>query len=70
MKSPHIKGVTITINTTGAAFADFAEHEIARILSNLATKFRDDNDVYMPQTLRDTNGNTCGTVVIEWGPEE
>lgn len=58
--------ITIRIQTTGAAFDSPAE-ELARILRELADRL-DHAGGNMPdvsQTLRDINGNTCGTVTIE-----
>lgn len=65
-----MKRVTITmnINTTGEAFGEFPEVEIASILRDLACKF--DVNGILGQTLRDMNGNICGTVVIESDPGE
>jgi hypothetical protein len=59
-----MKRITITINTTNAAFEDngFAA-EVASILHNLA--FEMNGVECIPQTLCDTNGYVCGTVVIE-----
>ena len=64
-----MKRVTITINTTGPAFENFGGPltETAWILHKLASRFkrfRPGADE-ISQTLLDSWGNTCGTVVIE-----
>lgn len=66
-----MKQVTITIHTEGEAFEYFgALPEAAHILHVLAYRL----DMYRPgsdkisQTLLDSYGNTCGTVVIEFKP--
>ena len=50
----------IEIYNTGSAF-DFPEQEIARILRQLAYRIEEEE---FPKTVRDINGNTCGTVVF------
>jgi hypothetical protein len=55
--------IAINIRTSGAAFEDSPTSEIARILRKLADQF--ENDGIPAQTLRDVNGNTCGSVAIE-----
>lgn len=54
--------ITITIETTNAAFGENNRERIAeasRILRTLANKL--DNGK-TPESLQDENGNTCGTV--------
>lgn len=55
--------ITIRIQTGNAAFEDAPASEVARILRELADGF--EHDGIPAQTLRDVNGNTCGTVTIE-----
>ena len=52
--------LTIEIKNTGSAF-EFPEQEIARILRQLAYRIEEEE---FPTTIRDINGNTCGTVVF------
>jgi len=52
--------ITITIKTDNAAFQESSrEWEIARILEELARKYRDG---FQPSLTLDINGNTVGTV--------
>lgn len=56
--------ITITINTDNAAFeGPYCQHEVARILSELATKIKR-NGIY-DGNLRDGNGNTVGAIKAE-----
>jgi len=55
--------VTIQIQTGNAAFDESPTREVARILRDLASRF--ERDGLPPETLRDLNGNACGTVAIE-----
>lgn len=55
--------ITISIVTDGAAFDDLPGKEVARILRDLAATF--DRGGFPGTKLRDTNGNTCGAVLIE-----
>lgn len=59
-----MKKVTITIDTTNAAFEDESRPsvEVARILRELSTKF--DNGV-IPQKIYDANGNAVGTCKVK-----
>ena len=63
-----MKKVIITIDTVNAAFSDEEDDgntpgaEVARILRELAKKF--DNG-FIPQTVKDANGNTVGTCKIK-----
>lgn len=51
--------ITITIKTDNAAFQDGNRyHEIARILRAMADQVEHNHTV----SVRDVNGNTCGTV--------
>ena len=56
--------IQITIKTGNAAFDDYPASEVARILRKLATDFE---DLGMPheQTMRDTNGNIVGGIIIK-----
>lgn len=54
---------TITIETENDAFADQPATEVARILQDLAKVFHRGG---LPgERLRDSNGNTCGTVTLQ-----
>lgn len=55
--------ITITIDTSNAAFDDAPASEVARILTDLAKVFA--RAGFPPSVLRDDNGNTCGSVRIE-----
>ncbi len=60
--------IRIEIETTNAAFEGHPGMEVARILEDLARRFRDgeivgDGNVTHP--LRDVNGNTVGRVEVE-----
>ena len=59
-----MKKVTLTINTTGAAFEDCGRPslEVARILRELANHF---DAGCIPQGVRDNYGNTCGTCKVK-----
>lgn len=52
--------VTICIETDNAAFGSEPGPELARILRELAAKFRDGGGV--PAKIMDVNGNTVGRV--------
>jgi hypothetical protein len=54
--------ITIEIVTEGAAFDDFPAREVASILRDLAAVFG--RDGIPGGKLRDSNGNTCGSVTI------
>lgn len=54
--------ITITIQTTNAAFED-NQFEVARILRELAEAA--ENDALGERKLRDINGNTVGKVEID-----
>ena len=54
--------ITIKIETGNAAFEDSPTAEIARILRKLADDF--ERNGIPPETLRDINGNFCGSVHI------
>ena len=54
----------LTIECGNAAFADdYREYEIRRILEDVVNRLR--NGAGFPMPLRDINGNTVGTAVIE-----
>lgn len=55
--------IIITIGTGNAAFDETPASEIARVLRVLAERF--DQDGLPPETLRDINGNECGTVQVD-----
>lgn len=55
--------ITITIETSNAAFDDAPASEVARILRFLAHRFEQDGLV--DRKLYDDNGNACGNVAIE-----
>jgi hypothetical protein len=60
-----IRKITITIDTTNAAFQDGnRDQEIARMLRLIANSFDDQGD--STNRLRDINGNHAG--IIEWFP--
>jgi predicted GNAT family acetyltransferase len=52
---------SIEICTDSAAFADSPASELARILREVAA---DIENCYWPETLRDANGDACGTVTV------
>ena len=54
--------ITITIRTGNAAFSDFPEHEIGRILRKLADRLERGSEP--PGKLMDFNGNHVGEVTI------
>lgn len=54
---------TITIETANDAFADQPATEVARILQDLAKAFL--RGGFPAERLRDSNGNTCGTVTLQ-----
>ena len=58
--------ITITINNSGAAFADSPREEIARILRELVIRIEEGQT---PTIVRDVNGNKCGTVAMDLGDE-
>lgn len=58
--------ITITITTNGAAFDDMPGAEVSTILRNLAATFA--RGGIPGAKLRDSNGNTCGAVSIEFAP--
>lgn len=58
--------ITITLETSNAAFDDCEHGEIARILRGAAKSFAEQSrDWRDAGKLLDTNGNTCGHVTIE-----
>jgi hypothetical protein len=60
--------ITITVNTTNAAFDPRPEWEIGRILHGLATDMIDSSvngETISPKIIKDVNGNTVGGLVIE-----
>lgn len=57
--------IIITIDTSNAAFEDKDGHEINRILAQANRLLNEGDAEYHPATLRDSNGNTVGTVSIE-----
>ena len=60
--------ITITIDTGNAAFDDSPAGEVALILRNLAAVFA--RQGIPPERLRDSNGNTCGSVRVAHLPAE
>jgi hypothetical protein len=59
--------ITITINTTNAAFDPRPEWEIGRILHGLATDMIDSSvngENVNPKMIKDANGNTVGMLEI------
>ena len=55
--------VTITINTDNAAFEDDPWGEVASILESIATTMRD-YQYLVSEKVRDSNGNTCGSITM------
>ena len=55
--------IIITIETGNAAFGDAPATEIGRILRDLAQ--RCERDGVPPESVRDINGNPCGTVQVD-----
>lgn len=53
--------VTIRISTENDAFTDAPASEIARILRDLAAQYERDGEPL--RTIRDANGNRCGTII-------
>lgn len=62
--------ITIIINTDNEAFQDTDGHEINRILAQANRLLNEGDAEYHPANLRDSNGNTVGTVGIEYNEEE
>lgn len=60
-----MENITITIETSGAAFDETPASEIARILRQLATRF--ERDGIPAEKLYDVNGNACGRCIVEKG---
>lgn len=56
--------IQIEIITEGAAFDDMPASEVAAILRDLAKVFA--RGGIPGAKLRDSNGNTCGSVTISW----
>lgn len=52
-----VSKVTITIDTTNDAFEDMFQYEVAKVLAQV--------EMIDGMKLRDSNGNTVGTVEIE-----
>ena len=57
-----MKGIRLLIDTRNAAFEDYQNEEVARILRVLSYRIGDGG---FPEKLRDINGNTVGYVHIE-----
>ena len=57
-----MKGIRLLIDTRNAAFEDYPNREVARILRELSERI--DEGVF-PEKLIDINGNTVGYVHIE-----
>lgn len=55
--------ITLTIETVNSAFEGREDIEVARILRNFANAL--ENNVIIPSTLLDINGNAVGQVVVE-----
>lgn len=60
--------ITIIIDTDNDAFADMPGQEVAGMLRDLALVFA--RGGFPGERLRDSNGNTCGSVAITHKPEE
>ena len=57
-----MKGIRMLIDTQNAAFGDYPNDEVARILQRLSEQIADGD---FPVKLIDTNGNTVGYLNIE-----
>ena len=57
-----MKGIRMLIDTQNAAFGDYPNDEVARILRRLSEQIADGD---FPVKLIDTNGNTVGYLHIE-----
>ena len=57
-----MKGIRMLIDTQNAAFGDYPNDEVARILRRLSDQIADGD---FPVKLIDTNGNTVGYLLIE-----
>lgn len=55
--------ITITVNMSSSAFEEKPEAELSRVLRLIAYDILWGNTP--PQTVRDIEGNICGTCVIE-----
>ncbi len=66
MRTPH--QITITIDTSNDAFEDHETGEIAKQLRRIARTLSENGPLLFSHDARgilDTNGNTCGQVIIE-----
>ena len=64
MRTPH--QITITMETSNAAFDDCEHGEIAKQLRHIARRFAEQaRNGFDNGAILDTNGNTCGRVTIE-----
>jgi len=52
----------IEIDTNNSAFEDNKVIEIRRIITEAMERFEDNGEVIQSLTLRDINGNKCGTL--------
>jgi|TARA_Y100000310_G_scaffold322341_1_gene381266 hypothetical protein len=57
-----MKGIRMLIDTQNAAFGDYPNDEVARILQRLSNEIANGD---FPVRLTDTNGNTVGYLHIE-----
>tara|TARA_R110002020_G_scaffold59703_1_gene162635 strand:- start:1521 stop:1703 length:183 start_codon:yes stop_codon:yes gene_type:complete len=57
-----MKGIRLLIDTQNAAFEDYPNGEVARILRELSERIEEG---LFPEKLIDINGNTVGYVHIE-----
>ena len=58
-----MNNITIKINTENDNFQDgFLHEELSRILKELSEKIKNGT---IPETLRDTNGNTVGNIAVD-----
>jgi hypothetical protein len=55
--------VAIMIQTDNAAFGDNPAYEVARMLDEVADRFRRTGELE-PRPLRDVNGNACGEIKV------
>lgn len=55
----------MTVNMDNAAFAEYPADELRRILQELAGEIGRQGGLHNQTSLRDINGNICGSVEIE-----
>lgn len=61
----HRKQITITIDTSNAAFDDCEQGEVSRILRNLCRDIAHGIPCPSIRPLHDLNGNSIGNIAIE-----